>query len=303
MPTLSDITAALRKPVHSLRQRILGSQNKRVQLVIETVRQTIRDDVTLMAAGVAYYAVLSLFPLTLLLLAVLRLFSSAESSRQNLESFFSIYVPDSGAFVDQITGQAVGVTSLLGAIGFVGILWSGTAMISALTKAVNRAFGIHRDLPFYRDKPLSILLGMGVMLAFAASLFGTAAIEALSRLDIPVIGRLTWVQVVARLLPYAVTAATFGLVYKLLPQTITRWKDVVPVALLGAVFFQLAQVFFVFYLHRFGRFEIYGSMSLLVVTMVWCYYSAIVVLVGAEVVAIKSNGQEHHVLKDPSPVL
>ena len=69
MPTLSDITAALRKPVHSLRQRILGSQNKRVQLVIETVRQTIRDDVTLMAAGVAYYAVLSLFPLTLLLLA------------------------------------------------------------------------------------------------------------------------------------------------------------------------------------------------------------------------------------------
>ena len=245
-----------------------------------------------MAAGVAYYAVLSLFPLTLLILAVLRLFSNAEASRRNLENFFSIYVPNSAGFVAQITGQTVGVSNLLGVIGLIGIAWSGTAMISALTKAVNRAFGIHQDLPFYRDKPLSILLGMGVLLAFAVSLFGSAAIEAVTRLDVPIIGRLAWVQIFVRLLPFGVTTATFVLVYKLLPQIATHRKDVLPAALLGAVFFEIAKILFVFYLHRFGRFEIYGSMSLLVVTMVWCYYSAVVVLVGAEVVSIRTNARQ-----------
>ncbi len=258
-----------------------------VRTAAETVRQIKRDDLTLMAAGVAYYAILSVFPLTLLLLGILRLFADSATARANLENFFSVYLPDSIGFVDQIADQDAGFSSLLGVLGLIGLLWSGTAMLSALNKAVNRAFGIHDDRPFYKARPRNVLLGIAVIAAFAASLFGSAAIESVSQFNVPVIGRQTWVQVFARFLPFGVTLATFVLIYKVLPNARTSWRNVLPAALFAAVLFDLAKAGFLLYLNRVASFEIYGGMALLVVLMVWSYYSAFVVLVGAEVVAVR----------------
>lgn len=269
------------------RERLDSINSPWVRVAAETARQIKRDDVTLMAAGIAYYAVLSLFPLTLLLLSIMRLVADSATARARLENFFSAYLPDSVGFVDQISEQGQGVSGLLGVIGFVGLVWSGTAMISALTRSVNRAYGIKTNLPFYKERPQSILLGIGVLTAFAFSLFGTAAIDAVAQFDVPVIGRLVWVQFLAYLLPFGVTVATFTLVYKLLPNTQTEWGNVVPAALLGAALYELAKVLFVLYVNRCASFEIYGGMALLVVLMVWSYFSAIVVLVGAEVVAAR----------------
>ena len=76
----------------------------------------------LMAAGVAYYAVLSLFPLTLLLLSIMRLFTDSATARANLENFFSVYLPDSVGFVDQISGQDAELSGLLGIVGVIGLI-------------------------------------------------------------------------------------------------------------------------------------------------------------------------------------
>ncbi len=258
-----------------------------VRTAAETVKQIKRDDVTLMAAGVAYYAVLSLFPLTLLMLSILRFFTDSATARRNLENFFSVYLPDSVGFVDQISRQDAGVSGLLGLVGIAGLLWGGTAMLSALTRAINRAFGVRSHLPFYKERPQAVLVGLGIITAFAFSLFGSAAIESVSQFSVPVIGELAWVQVFARFLPFAVTFTTFTLVYKVLPNAKTRWRNILPAALLAAVMFELAKVVFLVYLNRVASFEVYGGMTLLVVLMVWSYFSAFVVLVGAELVAVR----------------
>lgn len=273
-------------------ERYEDLQNPVVRQAVETVRQMKRDDVTLMAAGVAYYAILSLFPLTLLMLSILRLFSDSESARENLENFFSAYLPDSVGFVDQISGQSFGVSGLLGVVGFLGLLWGGTAMLSALSRAVNRAFGITSDRPFYKQRPLTVLLGLGVIAAFAVSLFGSAAIEAVSQFSVPVIGELTWVQVFARFIPLAVSIATFTLIYKLLPNTSVKWSNVIPAALLAAVLFEAAKILFLVYVNRIATFEVYGGMALLVVLLVWSYFSALVVLIGAELVSVRRQMQQ-----------
>lgn len=258
-----------------------------VRAAVETVRQIKRDDVTLLAAGVAYYAVLSLFPLTLLLLSILRLFVDSASSRARLEEFFAAYLPDSIGFVDQISAQGLSVTGVVGIAGFLGLLWSGTAMMSALSRSVNLAFGNAERRPFYRERPLTILFGLGLVGAFALSLFGSAAIESASQFDVPVIGRQAWLQVLARFLPFGVTMITFVLVYRLLPQQHPDWRHILPAAILGTVLFELAKVLFLVYLNRVASFEIYGSMALLVILMVWSYFSAFVVLVGAELVSVR----------------
>ncbi len=289
------LTAALSHRYSALKYILFAREEDRVGYIrspfvrtaAETVRHIKRDDVTLMSAGVAYYAVLSLFPLTLLLLGILTLFADSATARANLENFFSAYLPDSVGFVDQISRQSGTEASLLGLVGFVALLWSGTAMLSALTRAINRAFGLERHLPFYKERPLTILVGLGIIAAFAASLFGSAAIESVSQFDVPVIGSQGWVQAFAHLLPFLVTFTTFSMVYKLLPNTRTSWRNVLPAALIAATLFELAKVGFVVYLNRFASFEIYGSMTLLVILLVWSYVSAFVVLVGAEIVAVR----------------
>ena len=268
-------------------ERLRSIDSPWVRVTAETMRQVKRDDVTLMAAGVAYYAVLSLFPLTLLLLSILRLFADSATSRARLENFFSVYLPDSVGFVDQISGRDTGVSSLVGVVGFIGLIWGATAMISALTRAINRAFDVKTNLPFYKDRPRSILFGFGVLTAFAVSLFSSAAIESVAQFDVPVIGRQAWVQVFARLVPFILTVTTFALIYKLLPSVHPNWNNVMPAALLAAVLFELAKIVFLLYLNRVASFEIYGGMTLLVVLLVWSYFSALVVLVGAEVVAVR----------------
>ncbi len=258
-----------------------------VRIAAETMRHVKRDDVTLMAAGVAYYAVLSLFPLTLLLLGILQRVSDSERARENLENFFSVYLPDSVGFVDQISTQDAGVSGLLGIVGFLGLLWGGTAMLSALTRAINRAFNITSQRPFYKERPLNIALGIGILATFGVSLSGSAAIESVAQFDVPVIGVQAWVQVFARLLPFAVTLTSFALIYKLMPNARTSWRNVLPAAVFTAVLFELAKIAFLIYLNRVASFEIYGGMTLLVVLLVWSYFSAFVVLLGAEIVAVR----------------
>ena len=196
--------------------------------------------------------------------------------------------------------QDAGVSSLTGVIGFIGLLWGATAMISALARAINRAFGIKTNLPFYKDRPRSILLGFGALTAFAAPLFGSAAIEAVAQFDVPVIGRQAWVQLFARLVPFALTVVTFALVYKLLPNVHPDWSNVMPAALLGAVLFELAKIVFLLYVNRIASFEIYGGMTLLVVLLVWSYFSALVVLVGAEVVAVRRQFARDSSINQPA---
>ena len=288
--------------------RVRNVRSPWVQVALETFRQIKRDDATLMAAGVAYYAVLSVVPLTLLLLAVLRLFADSESSREQLQNFFSVYLPNPVGFVDQISDQALNLSGFFGLVGLVGILWTGTAVMSALGKAINRAFGIRQDLPFYKGRPQALLIGAAVLAAFAVSLFGSAAIESVAQFSVPLIGKQVWVQAAARVLPFCVTLASFALIYKYLPNTPTRWRYVLPASVLGAVLFELAKVMFVVYVNRFADFGAYGPVAAsLIVLMVWSFYSAFVVIVGAEVVAVHTRMGERipqtapAVLRDKAP--
>ena len=286
---LTDGYSAIR---YVLFHRPDGPNTRHGEIVVtlaETVRGVKRDDVTLMAAGVAYYAVLSLFPLSLLLLGILRRFTDSRDARENLENFFSAYLPDSVGFVDQLSAQGAATSGLLGVIGAFGLLWGGTAMLSALNRAINRAFDVSTDRPFYREKPLTIALGIAVLAVFGVSLAGSAAIESVSRFSVPVIGELAWVQVFARLFPFTLTVVTFFLVYGVLPNARTTWRAVLPGAVLAAVAFELAKVGFLVYVNRVASFEIYGNMTLLVILLVWSYVSALIVLIGAELVSVRTR--------------
>ncbi|MCE2462554.1 MAG: YihY/virulence factor BrkB family protein [Dehalococcoidia bacterium] len=276
----------LRQAAEPIADRLL--EISAIALIVRTAQEVSDDDATHMAAGVAYYAILSLFPLMVGLIALLGMFIESESVQRQLFDFFHTHLP---ASTDELEANVEAIADLRGPLGILGILglfWTASAIFGGITRAVNRASDGHKDRPFYVSKLRSMAMAMGVSLLFLTSVSLTNAIEALGSIDLPVVGRPIFLEnnvinVVIRALPFVFSLSIFMLIYKYLPNTPVRWKYVWPGAILAAVSFEIAKNLFVFYLHNFADYEkVYGSLGSIIALLVWIYVSAFILIVGAE---------------------
>lgn len=257
-------------------------------LIYRTLREMAADDATHMAAGVAYYAVLSLFPLVVGIITLLGMVLDADNLEGELFGFFQNYLPGSRELLEANINAAGNVRGVLGAVSFVGLFWSASMLFGAISRAVNRAWDIQRDRPFYIDKPRHIIMAVSVAPLFLMSFVTTAALEVLGNVDFPIIGRIAFldndgINLMTRPLPFVFSLAIFLLIYKYTPNTRTYWRYVWPGALLAAVLFEISKSVFVFYLENFASFErLYGSLASIILLLFWTYVSGLILIAGAE---------------------
>mgnify|MGYP001599164108 CR=1 FL=1 len=90
----------------------------------------------------------------------------------------------------------------------------------------------------------------------------------------------------SRLVAFLLILAVFLFLYKIIPNTKTYWRHIWPGALLAAVLFEIARtlfILFILFLYDFAGYQfIYGSIASIIVLLVWIYYSAFIVILGAE---------------------
>ena len=257
-------------------------------LLRHTVREFQEDDCTHMAAGVAYYAMFSIFPLLLGLVAVLGMLLDADALQAQLADAVSAVLPGTG---DLVTSTVRGVVAARGSMGIVavaGLFWSASAIFAAIRRSVNLAWDVPRSRPFLKQKAIDLAMILGTGLLFVLSFGTTAAYRALSELEIPLLALGTvgasplW-QPVGFVLPLLFTFAIFASVYRFLPNTRVAWGDVWPGALVGSVAFEVAKYGFVLYLEHFATYNlVYGPLTSVIAFLFWAYISALVLLFGAE---------------------
>lgn len=252
-----------------------------MQLVVRTVQELGDDDASHMAAGIAYYAILSLFPLLLGLIAILGFFLPSETVQEELFDFFRRNLPGSIEMLERNITDVIHLRGTLGLLGILGLFWSGSGMFGAVSRTINRAWDIHRDRPFYVRKLRDIAMALGISILFLLSLGATSVFTVLSSTDLPFIG--TAVNVGAVLLAFVLNLAIFFILYKFVPNTKTYWRYIWPGALLVAILFEIAKSVFVLYLGRFAHYElVYGSVGSVIVLLLWVYISAFILILGAE---------------------
>ena len=257
-------------------------------LVYRTVRELNDDDATHMAAGVAYYAILSLFPLTIGLLAVINPVLESEAVKTELLHFFQTYLPGSADTLEANLESTERIRGILGVIGLVGLFFMASAIFGAISRAVNRAWDIHEDRPFHIDKLHHLAMAFGVGLLFLLSLSATTALQFVDNFDSHVTDRVQFLQdgltaTAARALPFLFSFGIFLVIYKFIPNTKTYWRYVWPGAVLAAVLFEVGKGLFLFYLDTFANYQrVYGSLGSVVVLLTWTYASSFILLVGAE---------------------
>ena len=260
-----------------------------VELAVRTAKELSEDDVSHMAAGVAYYALFSIFPLLLGLIAVMGFFLEPDQVEARVQDMTSGFLPGSEQLVADNISAVIGFRGALGVFSLLGLLWSGSAMFGALNRAINRAWDIHTDRPIYINKPRQLLMAMSVGALFTISLSSAAVVrtsEDLERLDIPVLSLFahTAGQIALQVISLSLMIVIFLMIYKFMPNTKTYWKYVWPGAITGALLFELAKNLFIVYLGRWASYQnVYGSIAPVIVLLLWAYVSSLILLFGAEI--------------------
>ena len=259
-----------------------------IMLVYRTVQEMKHDDATHMAAGVAYYSILSLFPLTIGILAVFSPLLPSDTVESALLDFLRTYLPGSDdAFRENLEATG-GVRGALGLVSVLGMFWSASAIFGAISKAVNRAWDVHEDRPFYIDKVRHIAMAFSVGLLFLLSVSTTTLLQFVDDIvgqngGVMQVLEQDTVNTVARVLPFLFSLSIFLLIYKYVPNTTTYWRYIWPGALLAALAFEVSKGFFILYLDNFADFErVYGSLGSVVVLLLWTYVSSLTLIIGAE---------------------
>jgi membrane protein len=257
-----------------------------------------REQLLAHGAALAYYTIFSLAPLLVLVIAVAGLvlgraavqgqvvgqiegFVGTDAARLVEGMLAAVSSPRSG-----VVATAIGTgTMLLGASGVLGQL---QATLNQIWGAARTAGGGLGSLARRRLASLALILAIGLLLL--GSMLLTAALAAVQgRLARHLPALTAALPVLNLLLSLALSAALFALVFKVLPDVRVPWRDVWLGGVVTALLFAVGKTLIGLYLGRAGVTSIYGAASSLVLILLWVYYSAQILLVGAAVTEVFSR--------------
>ena len=248
------------------------------------------DDLTY-AASIAYYALLSLFPVLLLGLAILGSVTADVAHRNTVLLFILQYFPSQFDFIarqlDDFQKNAVG----LGTVGTIALIWGALGVFGAITTAVNYAWGVDKPRTFWKHKLVSLLMfGVAELVLLLALLLVSASELSGARWFAVVVTRFPGLLILQSFAVRHATTLLFivvvGLVYYFIPNAKVRFVDVWIGALVTGLLWKGALEAFSWYVRDMSRFtRINGSIAIVVVFLVWVYTQAVILLYGVEFTA------------------
>ena len=277
-----------------LRARV--GRHSSARLVIRVSKELVDDDATHLAASVAFYTLFSLVPLLLVLLSISSMVFTSESQHENLLELFKNNIPGSSELIFNILQNETGFRTEFGVLSLIGLIWLSSSAFGAVSHAVNRAWDIYNDRPIYLSKPFQILMAMTVCALMLTSVLASSAIELIQEpnyvtsfsdykqnqleLDLPI----NISKVMLLVFPWTITFFLFLLIYRYVPNCKTYWKYVWTGAIVATVLFESGKYLFLWYLINLATYsQIYGSLSSIIIFLSWIYFSALVIILGAEV--------------------
>ncbi len=268
--------------VQRLRRRLI------VKLAVRTVQEMIDDDATHMAAAISYYALMSLFPLTLGIISIMSFVLEDAPTQESVTRWVSSFLPGSESLVTANIQGVLAVRGTIGVFALVGLFWAGSAIFGGITRSINRAWDVHTDRPLYLSKARQLLMALlsGLMFVFSTSITAFLGIyQRFASLDFPFADVLVRTSSVVILYAgsFALVLGVFLMLYKYVPNAKTHWRYIWVGAVVAAVLFEITKDLFILYLNSFSNFEnIYGTLAPVVALLLWTYVSGLILILGAE---------------------
>jgi membrane protein len=247
------------------------------------------DDVPLLAAGVAFFALLALVPALAALVSLYGLVADPADIERNIEDVLAAAPQEVRDLVtsqlDSIVDSSPSGLKVGAIVGLVVALWSASSGVKHLIGAVNLAYDEEETRGFVKLRGLSLVMTVAGIAVMALAVAGLVVLpHALD--DQGTVGLARALLLVVRWPVFAVLGLVgLALIYRYAPdRDAPQWRWVSPGAVFAVVVWVIASVLFSLYTANFGQYnETYGALGAVVVVMLWLFITAYVVITGAEI--------------------
>ena len=256
--------------------------------LVETYEDVLRNHTLQMAAALSYYFVLSIFPALIFLSAIVAYLPLPDLFNQALSLLGGLLPEDSMGLVRRVLSDVI--TRNRGtflSLGILGTLWTSSGGFSAAIEALNIAYGVNDDRPFWETRPLAvglaIVIGVLMLVALSVMMVGPRFGEWIA-------GRVHLSHLFVLVWPYIHWSIAIGFtilaveaLYFLAPNVKQRLRATLPGAILAVGCWIALSYLLGLYFRHFANFnKTYGTLGAGIALMTWLYWTGFALLVGAE---------------------
>lgn len=244
------------------------------------------------AAALSYYAIFSIFPLTLLLTIVISrvitpVFEPVIAAQQiefSIEPFLPPAATQTLQLFEENLTQALEQGASFSLIAVIGLIWSGLGLFSNITSSLDFIFHVPSSRSIWKQRLVAVIMAMVLIILLATSFLTSAVLRLVSALllERPTI----WVNIGTIFLPLGLNMVIFALLFRYVPARRVHWDAVWPAAIFGGIGWELAKWGFGWYLTNLANYQfIYGTLSTAIILLFWAYLIASIFLLSAELCA------------------
>ncbi len=257
-----------------------------------TYKEIEEDHVMAFAGNLTYKAIFAIFPFFTFLLSLLGLFNATDLVNTLIQNLSGVLPQTALTFIDSqlrpiVESQAQSAFTFGAIISILLALWGVSGAFRSVMEAMNVMYEVDEDRPFWKKYGISIFISLAVILLLLSALvlvvFGRTFGGGLAG----AIGLGPVFQVVWSIVQWPIVACVvlfaFALIYYFAPAVEQRFRWISPGAVLAFAFWLVFSLLFSYYAGNFGSYnETYGSLAGVIIFMLYIYYSAVIMLIGAE---------------------
>ncbi len=280
------------------------------QLLKTTWKEWNEDEASLLAAALAYYTAVSIAPLLVLVVVIVGFFLGQQAAQSQLMTQLQGAMGKEGSqFLATILQNAdqPKLASAAGILSFLTLIWGSTNLFAQLQNSLNKIWNVKRKpgggvWATIRSRLLSFTMVLGVAFMLLVSLVIGAVLTTVVGIGHGLLPGADWIwEVISFLVSFGVTTFLFAAIFKVLPDTDIAWRDVWPGAIVTALLFTIGKYLLGLYLANAGN--AYGAVGSVVVFLLWVFYSAQILFMGAEFTQVYARLYGRGIKPDDNAVL
>ena len=291
--------AKIRYPTYS--RLVFGWTRQAFWFVFHNVNDFMSVNGHYLAAAIAFYSFLSIFPLSIALITLWRFVVGAEGFEERLISGIVNQIPvlaetEGPSFVEGFIHNVSNEPAITSSLTGLGLFVAGMGVFGSIRKSVNVIWGIHRPRPFLTERTIDFIMMMVASSLLFISVLLSAIFSFIEEIAYLLASEVApfnqWGLIVAGLaIPAVIAFFVFTVVYWWLPNTNVRLAEILGVAFIATVAFEVTKYVFILFLRNSGGLltSIYGSISTVMMFFFFVYIEAIILLAGAMLSAKWSN--------------
>jgi membrane protein len=266
------------RSAHKLNERTHGWLGMLAGAAIEALK----PDSAITAAAIAYFAIFSLFPITLLSISIASFSLGPLMDQQLIVQKLEFIAPALGQLLGKNIDEIILARGPVTSVALVGLIWSTSTIFYTLTQTLKEIWSIKRSRPFWKQRGLAILfvlIFVGPAL-FLASFASSMIVNLRTWLPGPIIPIWGGISIVVAIM---LDVAFFMVLYMMLPHGASTWREILPGAIGAGLLWEFAKKAFLFFVSTYISVSnlVYGSVAAIIAFLAWAYLSGLIFLFGA----------------------